>query len=402
MEREKVDFTGAMQMMLVTLYGKAMESGFPDSLLKDRFAAEAVRWIDYDFPSLKVDSNMASGLAIRAKAMDEWVSGFLTRNPAATVVHLGCGMDTRVFRIDPPGEVEWFDVDYPEVVALRRRLYPARVHYHLVASPAAEFGWIEEVPRGPAVIVAEGLTPYLRPQEGLRLFSRLVAHCGQGELVCDVYGGFALKMMRLTPYFRRSGAELHWHTEIAEGAYPQAGLVIDCRGLGARTALTQLRGVRGEVARIHAPGIGLRRPVRLLHPRYPIYIAPKENDLYVIGATELESEDMSPMTVRSALELLSAAHSLNPAFGEARIVELNVNCRPALPDHLPRVQWDGARLMRVNGLYRHGYLLAPAVTGEACALAQALMQTTSAPSGQAFDWETWRASRPWPDLFRQA
>lgn len=202
----------------------------------------------------------------------------------------------------------------------------------------------------------------------------------------------------------KAGAELHWNTEIAEGDYPDAGLVIDCRGLGARAALTQLRGVRGEVVRIHAPGIGLRRPVRLLHPRYPIYIAPKENDLYVIGATELESEDMSPMTVRSALELLSAAHSLNPAFGEARIVELNVNCRPALPDHLPCVQWDGARLLRVNGLYRHGYLLAPAVTGEACALAQALMQTKGAPTavGDALDWETWRASRPWPDLFRRA
>lgn len=202
----------------------------------------------------------------------------------------------------------------------------------------------------------------------------------------------------------KAGAELHWNTEIAEGDYPDAGLVIDCRGLGARAALTQLRGVRGEVVRIHAPGIGLRRPVRLLHPRYPIYIAPKENDLDVIGATELESEDMSPMTVRSALELLSAAHSLNPAFGEARIVELNVNCRPALPDHLPCVQWDGARLLRVNGLYRHGYLLAPAVTGEACALAQALMQTKGAPTavGDALDWETWRASRPWPDLFRRA
>ncbi|ALS59407.1 FAD-dependent oxidoreductase [Pandoraea norimbergensis] len=202
----------------------------------------------------------------------------------------------------------------------------------------------------------------------------------------------------------KAGADLHWNTEITEGDYPDAGLVIDCRGLGARAALTQLRGVRGEVVRIHAPGIGLRRPVRLLHPRYPIYIAPKENDLYVIGATELESEDMSPMTVRSALELLSAAHSLNPAFGEARIVELNVNCRPALPDHLPRVQWDGARLLRVNGLYRHGYLLAPAVTGEACALAQALMQTKGAPTavGDALDWETWRASRPWPDLFRRA
>ncbi|GAB3630097.1 cytochrome C biogenesis protein CcdA [Pandoraea terrae] len=198
---------------------------------------------------------------------------------------------------------------------------------------------------------------------------------------------------------QKAGAELHWHTAIDEGNVPDAGLVIDCRGLGARPVMPSLRGVRGEVVRIHAPGIGLRRPVRLLHPRYPIYIAPKENDLYVIGATELESEDMSPMTVRSALELLSAAFSLHPAFGEARILELNVNCRPALPDHLPRVQWDGKRTLRVNGLYRHGYLLAPAVTGEACALAQALLG--GATAGRTLDWDTWRAGRPWPDLFRQ-
>lgn len=195
-----------------------------------------------------------------------------------------------------------------------------------------------------------------------------------------------------------AGVQCHWQHAIDDNAYPDARLVIDCRGLGARGALRGLRGVRGEVARIHAPGIGLQRPVRLLHPRYPIYIAPKENDLYVIGATELESEDMSPMSVRSALELLSAAFSLHPAFGEARILELNTHCRPALPDHLPRVQWDGARVLRVNGLYRHGYLLAPAVTGEACALAQALLANTGALAGDAFD--TWCAARAWPALFR--
>ncbi|PSB91564.1 FAD-dependent oxidoreductase [Candidatus Pandoraea novymonadis] len=196
----------------------------------------------------------------------------------------------------------------------------------------------------------------------------------------------------------KAGVALHWHTGIEEGHYPEARLVIDCRGLGARIAFSRLRGVRGEVVRIHAPGVGLRRPVRLLHPRYPIYIAPKESDRYVIGATELESEDMSPMTVRSALELLSAAFSLHPAFGEARILELNVNCRPALPDHLPCVQWDGKCTLRLNGLYRHGYLLAPVVTGEICALAIKILELAAV--GRSLDWDNWRAGRQWPSLFQ--
>ncbi len=144
--------------------------------------------------------------------------------------------------------------------------------------------------------------------------------------------------------------------------------MIDCRGLGAKPAWPALRGIRGEVARVHAPGIGLTRPVRLLHPRYPLYIAPKENDLYVIGATEVEGEDMSPVTVRSALELLSAAFAVHPGFGEARILELNAHCRPTLPDHRPAIVWDGARTLRVNGLYRHGFMIAPEVADSAAQL----------------------------------
>jgi len=188
-----------------------------------------------------------------------------------------------------------------------------------------------------------------------------------------------------------AGAHCVWEAgEVEAASLPSLGIkarvVLDCRGLGARTAwpaepgregqgvMPGLRGLRGEVVRVHAPDVKLHRPVRMLHPRYPIYIAPKPNDLYVIGATELESEDDSPMSVRSALELLSAAHSLHPAFGEARVLELNVQRRPTRPDHLPAIRVDQqARIVRVNGLYRHGFLIAPAVTEAACAVVTALL-----------------------------
>ncbi len=186
-----------------------------------------------------------------------------------------------------------------------------------------------------------------------------------------------------------AGVHCVWEAgEIDAQALPALGIrasvVLDCRGLGARAAwpaqtteggvMPGLRGLRGEVVRVHAPDVKLHRPVRLLHPRYPIYIAPKPNDLYVIGATELESEDDSPVSVRSALELLSAAHSLHPAFGEARVLELNVQRRPTRPDHLPAIRVDqDARIVRVNGLYRHGFLIAPAVTEAACAVVRALL-----------------------------
>lgn len=139
--------------------------------------------------------------------------------------------------------------------------------------------------------------------------------------------------------------------------------VIDARGLGARPALP-LRGVRGELAWLHAPGVRLGRPVRVLHPRHRVYLVPRPDDLIVVGATEIESEDRSAWSVRSALELLSAAHSVLPALAEARIVHTEANLRPALPDHLPRIeQHDG--LTRINGLYRHGWLLGPALVEQA-------------------------------------
>lgn len=139
--------------------------------------------------------------------------------------------------------------------------------------------------------------------------------------------------------------------------------VFDVRGVGARPDVP-VRGVRGEVVWLHAPGVNLTRPVRLLHPRHRVYIVPRPDDVVLVGASEIESEDRSPVSLRSAVELMAAAHSVIPALAEARILRLDVNLRPALPDHRPLVH-VAPGLVRINGLYRHGWLLGPSLMDEA-------------------------------------
>jgi glycine oxidase len=138
------------------------------------------------------------------------------------------------------------------------------------------------------------------------------------------------------------------------------GTVIDCRGIAARDACPQLRGVKGEVIIVETAEIALSRPVRLIHPRWPLYIIPRDGHRFLIGATSIESEDEG-VSVRSALELLTGAYAVHPAFGEARIVDFGAALRPAYPDNLPRVVVAGNSNITVNGLYRHGFLLAPAL-----------------------------------------
>ncbi|SNT74372.1 FAD-dependent oxidoreductase [Paracoccus seriniphilus] len=138
------------------------------------------------------------------------------------------------------------------------------------------------------------------------------------------------------------------------------GQIIDCRGLAAGDRLTDLRGVRGEMAVLRAPEVQISRPVRLLHPRHPIYIVPRGDGVYMLGATQLESENRGPATLRSVVELLNTAYSLDPAFAEAAVLELGADARPAFPDNLPRIRRHEDRIF-VNGLFRHGFLLAPAM-----------------------------------------
>lgn len=137
---------------------------------------------------------------------------------------------------------------------------------------------------------------------------------------------------------------------------------IDCTGMAA--ANDRLRGVRGEMLFLRTPDVSLSRPVRLLHPRFPLYMVPRTGHRFMVGATMIESQSEGPVTARSMMELLSAACALHPAFGEACIVETGVGIRPAFPDNLPRVEALGTTVA-INGLYRHGFLLAPAMARRA-------------------------------------
>lgn len=150
---------------------------------------------------------------------------------------------------------------------------------------------------------------------------------------------------------------------LADGRTLAFDAVIDVRGVGAKPDLP-VRGVRGEVIWLDCPGHGLTRPVRLLHPRHRVYIVPRTARDVLVGASEIESEDRSPVSLRSATELMAAAHSVVPALAEARILKMDVNLRPALPDNNPIIEHHG-RLLRINGLFRHGWLLAPALVEQA-------------------------------------
>jgi glycine oxidase len=148
-----------------------------------------------------------------------------------------------------------------------------------------------------------------------------------------------------------------------DGEHPTGfDFVIDCRGMSAREALPRLRGVRGEMAVIESAEIGLSRPVRLLHPRVPFYIVPWSGNRFMLGATVIESEKESGVTLRSALDLLGMAYALHPAFGEARIVSFAAGLRPSFPDNVPKITVRGRHIL-VNGFYRHGFLLAPVLAG---------------------------------------
>jgi len=185
----------------------------------------------------------------------------------------------------------------------------------------------------------------------------------------------AQRFMKASSDYLLNHADVTWHQEtkvddVSSGCITVADdshhfdWVFDARGLGANRQVEGLRGVRGEVFWLDAPEVNITRPTRMLHPRYKIYIVPRANNIYVIGATEIESEDKSPMSVRSSLELLSAVYSMHSGFAEARIVKMLTNCRPTLKDNLPKIIQED-KLTRINGLYRHGYLLAPAVVEEA-------------------------------------
>ncbi len=181
MQTEKVHLTKEKETMLITLYSRALHSRSENPLLRDPWAEQAIDHVDYDFSSIKINKIEPLSIAIRARQFDNWVAEYIADHPESTVLHLGCGLDSRVFRVNPPSTVRWFDIDYPEVIELRRQLYPKRSDYHMVGSSLLEPDLLEAVPGDlPAMILAEGVLMYLPADEVGPLLGRFADHFPSG------------------------------------------------------------------------------------------------------------------------------------------------------------------------------------------------------------------------------
>lgn len=231
MQKEKVRFTKEKETMLVTLYGRAMESQSKDPILRDPVSEEAIQKIDYDFKNLKMSRNEILATAARAKVFDNWIEEYLADNPDAIVLHLGCGLDSRVFRIDPPASVEWFDLDFPETIELRKLLFPERANYHLIGSSVTDKEWISQIPSDrPALIVAEGLLYYLTGDEVKTLLKRLVDHFPGGQIIFDAGSQLYLRLQKTNVGIKATGARMKWglkNPHELEEWMPQVNLVTE-------------------------------------------------------------------------------------------------------------------------------------------------------------------------------
>jgi O-methyltransferase involved in polyketide biosynthesis len=210
-EKIRVDLTGVPQTMLATLYARALDAAADKPILGDTLAKQMVSRIDYDWPRTAMTPRNAPSALIRTVHFDNWARQFPAVHERAVVLHLGCGLDSRVLRLDPGPEVEWYDVDYPDVIALLRRLYTDREHHHAVAASVTDPAWLTAIAADrPALMIAEGLTYYLTKDDGIALFRRVVEHFPSGELQFDVFNTLGIRLQKINPVVRRSGSTLHW------------------------------------------------------------------------------------------------------------------------------------------------------------------------------------------------
>lgn len=204
---------GVSETLLMTLYVRARESQRPNALIKDDLAVAIVDQIDLDFSRLRMQRHDEIAIILRMKKFDSYVQAFLARNPDSVVIHIGCGLDTRFERVDN-GTVAWFDLDMPEVIALRQKLIHSNSsRYHTLATSVFEDGWIEEAgrlkPRA-FMFVAEGVLPYFEEAQVRSLFLKCCECFPGSELVCDAHTPFVVWVDNLHLAHAKVKARLHW------------------------------------------------------------------------------------------------------------------------------------------------------------------------------------------------
>lgn len=217
----RVRLSGERATLLATLYGRALDARSPRSVLHDTRAAETVDRIDFDFATTGMRPGDETAVALRARLLDRWAGKFLADHPAATVLHLGCGLDTRVDRLDPGPGVRWFDVDYPDVVELREQLFDARPGYEMIGSSVTDLAWLDRVPDDlPTLVVAEGLLMYLPREQGRAMVREIVQRMPSGQIVCDALNRLGVRLQRFNKAIQAAGATPDWGIEGPEDFGP--------------------------------------------------------------------------------------------------------------------------------------------------------------------------------------
>jgi O-methyltransferase involved in polyketide biosynthesis len=210
-DRVHVDLKGPPQTILATLYAKALDADFATPILGDRYAKEMVERIDYDWKKTAITARNAASVTGRSAHFDTWARQFLAVHTSAVVLHVGCGLDSRYFRLRPGPDVEWYDIDYPEVAELCTQLYPVRDHHHVVSASVTDPTWLAEIPdQRPTLMIGEGLTMYLSEQDGVALLRRVVDRFPCGELQFDAFNRLGIKSQWMNTVVRRSGSTLLW------------------------------------------------------------------------------------------------------------------------------------------------------------------------------------------------
>jgi O-methyltransferase involved in polyketide biosynthesis len=216
MTKRKIHLTEEQETLLITLYSRALDNRRPEPVLPDPYAAQILARVEYDFEQLKVSHGTAITLVLRARKFDAYARDFITAHPEAVVAHLGCGLDSRYFRLRDGSagleRVAWYDLDLPPVIALRREFYPQVEGYQLIAASAADLAWTEQVAAGdrPVLVLAEGLSMYLHADQVKALVLHLKETYPGCHLVFDAYSNLTVRNVGRHPSVRRTGATIHW------------------------------------------------------------------------------------------------------------------------------------------------------------------------------------------------
>ena len=232
----KVDLAAVKQTLLITLFAKAMESQMPDSILGDTHAHDLIQKIDFDFDRLHVNHDEQVSLASRAFGIDQWLKQFIDEHPKCMVVDLGCGLDTRFHRLGMPKHVQWFDVDFPQVIALRKQLFPSYPNTHCIGTSLDDPTWHEQLPNDlPTLIVAEGLFLYLSPAQIKQLLNTLSQHIPNAVMVFDAYNKFGTMLLKYDKSIRATGAKIQSRFTDIQAAMPKTtGASKNSGGSGGR------------------------------------------------------------------------------------------------------------------------------------------------------------------------